>query len=99
MSKTSDGAKQNTKKLRFTLLSAFFNFVKNSLDPQFNNPCDNPQLRNFSGAGKAVPLKILEKDAVDEIIFQNPEYTKPVDSRTYGSKLYAYWGGPETHAF
>jgi hypothetical protein len=65
MSKTSDGAKQNTKKLCFTLLSAFFNFIKNSLDPQFNNPCDNPQLRKLCRAGKAVPLKILEKDVVD----------------------------------
>jgi integrase/recombinase XerD len=70
MSKISDGAKQNTKKLRFTLLSAFFNFVKNSLDPQFNNPCDNPALRKLFRAGKAVPLKILEKDVVDEIIFR-----------------------------
>jgi integrase/recombinase XerD len=56
MSKISDGAKPNTKKLRFTLLSAFFNFVKNSLDPEFNNPCDNPQLRKLFRAGKAVPL-------------------------------------------
>jgi integrase/recombinase XerD len=70
MSKFSDGAKQNTKKLRFTLLSAFFNFIKNSLDPQFNNPCDNPALRKLFRAAKAVPLKILEKDVVDEIIFR-----------------------------
>ncbi|MFO8085351.1 MAG: site-specific integrase [Desulfobacterales bacterium] len=70
MSKISDGAKQNTKKLRFTLLSAFFNFVKNSLDPQFNNPCDNPALRKLFRAVKTVQLKILEKDVVDEIIFR-----------------------------
>jgi integrase/recombinase XerD len=70
MSKISDGAKQNTKKLRFTLLSAFFNFVKNSLDPQFHNPCDNPALRKLFRAGKTVQLKILEKDVVDEIIFR-----------------------------
>jgi integrase/recombinase XerD len=70
MSKSSDRAKPNTKKLRFTLLSAFFNFVKNSLDPQVNNPCDNPQLRKLFRAAKAVPLKILEKDVVDEIIFR-----------------------------
>jgi hypothetical protein len=59
MSKISDGAKPNTKKLRFTLLSAFFNFVKNSLDPQFNNPCDNPQLRKLFRAVKAVPLNLV----------------------------------------
>jgi integrase/recombinase XerD len=61
MSKISDGAKQNTKKLRFTLLSAFFNFVKNSLDPQFNNPCDNPQLRKLFRAGKAVHLRYWKR--------------------------------------
>jgi integrase/recombinase XerD len=54
MSKISEGAKQNTKKLRFTLLSAFFNFVENSLDPQLNNPCDNPALRKLFRAGKAL---------------------------------------------
>ena len=70
MSKISDGAKQNTKKLRFTLLSAFFNFVKISLDPQLNNPCDNPALRKLFRTGKTVQLKILEKDVVDEIIFR-----------------------------
>lgn len=70
MSKISDGAKQNTKKLRFTLLSAFFNFVKSSLDPEFNNPCDNPAIRKLFRAGKTVHLKILEKDVVDEIIFR-----------------------------
>jgi integrase/recombinase XerD len=70
MSKISDGAKQNTKKLRFTLLSAFFNFIKNSLDPDFQNPCNNPALRKLFRAGKTVQLKILEKDVVDEIIFR-----------------------------
>jgi integrase/recombinase XerD len=70
MSKISDRAKPNTKKLRFTLLSAFFNFVKNSLDPQLNNPCDNPVLRKLFRAGKTSQLKILEKDVVDEIIFR-----------------------------
>jgi integrase/recombinase XerD len=70
MSMVSDGTKQNTKKLRFTLLSAFFNFVKNSLDPDFQNPCDNPALRKLFRAGKTAQLKILEKDVVDEIIFR-----------------------------
>ena len=74
MSTVSDGTKQNTKKLRFTLLSAFFNFVKNSLDPDFQSPCDNPALRKLFRAGKPIQLNILEKDVADEIIFrtQNP---------------------------
>jgi hypothetical protein len=70
MSMVSDGTKQNTKKLRFTLLSAFFNFIKNSVDPDFQNPCDNPALRKLFKAGKPTQLDILEKDVVDEIIFR-----------------------------
>jgi len=70
MSTITDGTKQNTKKLRFTLLSAFFNFVKNSIDPEVQNPCDNPPLRKLFRAGKPTQLKILEKDVVDEIIFR-----------------------------
>lgn len=70
MSTITDGTKQNTKKLRFTLLSAFFNFVKNSVDPEVQNPCDNPALRKLFRAGKPTQLKILEKDVVDEIIFR-----------------------------
>jgi integrase/recombinase XerD len=60
MSKISDGAKQNTKKLRFTLLSAFFNFKKNSLDPEFNNPCDNPALRKLFRAGIMKTYRLCE---------------------------------------
>jgi len=70
MSTITDGTKQNTKKLRFTLLSAFFNFVKNSHDPDIQNPCDNPSLRKLFRAGKLTQFKILEKDVVDEIIFR-----------------------------
>jgi integrase/recombinase XerD len=70
MSAATDGTSQNTKKLRFTLISAFFNFVKNSLDSKITNPCDNPALRKLFRAGKFTQLKILEKDAVDEIIFR-----------------------------
>jgi integrase len=72
MSKVSDGTKQSTKKLRFTLLSAFFNYIKNSVDPDFQNPCDNPALRKLFRGGKLVQFKILEKDVVDEIIFRTP---------------------------
>ena len=68
MSKVSDGTKQNTKKLRFSLLSAFFNFIKNSVDPEFHYPCDNPALRKLFKAGKPTQFDILEKDVVDEIL-------------------------------
>ena len=70
MTKISGKTKQNTKRLRFTLLAAFFNFFKNSIDPNFQNPCDNPALRKLFRAGKNLQFKILEKDIVDEIIFR-----------------------------
>ena len=74
MSKSSDGTKHSTKNLRFTLLSAYFNFIRNSVDPAFKNPFDNPALHKLFRAGKLAQFKILEKDVVDEIIFrtQNP---------------------------
>jgi len=72
MSEVSEGTKQSTKKLRFSLLAAFFNFIKNSVDPDFQNPCDNPALRRLFRAGKLIQFKILEKDVVDEIIFRTP---------------------------
>ncbi len=30
----------------------FFNFAKNSPDPEIQNPCDNPKLRKLFRAGK-----------------------------------------------
>jgi integrase/recombinase XerD len=67
----SDGTKQNTKKLRFAILSAFFNFVKTSLDPDFQSPCNTSALRKLFRAEKPVQLQIIDNDAVDEIIFRN----------------------------
>jgi len=72
MTEVSDGTKQSTKKLRFTLLSAFFNYIKNSVDPDFQNPCNNHALRKLFRAGKMIQFKILERDVVDEIIFRTP---------------------------
>ena len=71
MSEMSNGTKRSTKKLRFTLLKAFFNYIKNSVDPDFQNPCDNPALRKLFKAGKPNQLKILEKDVVDEITLKS----------------------------
>ena len=66
----SDGNKQSTKRLRFTLLAAFFNFIKNAVEPDFQNPCDNLSLRKLVKGGKLNQFTIIEKDVVDEIIFR-----------------------------
>jgi len=74
LSKISEGSKQSTKKLRFSLVSAFFNFIKTSYDSNLQNPCDSPALRQIFREQRAIHWKILEKDVVDEIIFrtENP---------------------------
>jgi len=42
LTKLTEGTKQSTKRLRYSLLSGFFNFIKSSVDPLFQNPCDTP---------------------------------------------------------
>ena len=64
------GKKQTTKRVRYSLLKAFFNFVKNTIDPNLQNPCDAPIMRKIFKAPKLVQWTILEKEIVDEIIFR-----------------------------
>ena len=66
----TEGTKQSTKKLRYSLISSFFNFLKNSIDPNLQNPCDKPLLRKMFRNSKPKQWKILEKEAVDEMIFR-----------------------------
>jgi integrase/recombinase XerD len=70
----TEGTKQSTKRLRYSLLSAFFNFIKSSVDPLFQNPCDTPILRKLFKEPKPTNWDILEKEVVDEMIFrtENP---------------------------
>jgi integrase/recombinase XerD len=69
----TEGNKQSTKRLRFSLLSAFFNFIKNSFDPGFHNPCDTPILRKVFKDAKPNHWKILDKEIVDEMIFRTED--------------------------
>jgi site-specific recombinase XerD len=38
LTKLIDGTKQSTKRNRYSSLKAFFNYIKNSIDPNFQNP-------------------------------------------------------------
>ena len=60
----TEGNKQSTKRLRFSLLSCFFNFIKGSVDPNLQNPCDTPILRKLFKEPKPIPWDILEKEAL-----------------------------------
>ena len=74
LTEVTEGTKQSTKRLRYSLLSSFFNFIRNSIDPGFQNGCDSPILRKIFLEPKPNQWKILDKDVVDEIIFrtENP---------------------------
>jgi integrase len=66
----TEGTKQSTKRLRYALLSAFFNFIKNSINPQLQNHCETPILKKLFRDPKPIHWKILEKEVIDEIIFR-----------------------------
>jgi integrase len=66
----TEGTKQTTKRSRYATLSAFFNLVKNSIDPKLQNPCSTPLLRKLYRPAKVTQWKIFEKEVVDEIIFR-----------------------------
>ena len=66
----TNGFKPQTKRVRFTHLSSFFNFLKNNLDLNFQNPCDLPMLRKLFRPKVTVSWNILGKETVDEIIFR-----------------------------
>ena len=74
LTQSTQGVRQTTKRLRYSLLSAFFNFMKSSVNPALQNPCDTPILRKLFKVVKPTPWKILEKELIDEIIFrtENP---------------------------
>jgi hypothetical protein len=55
---------------RYTCLIAFFNCIKNSIGPNFQNPSDAPILEEISKDRKSPPWPTFEKDLIDEIIFQ-----------------------------
>ena len=61
ISTITDGTKQNTKKLRFTLLSAFFNYVKNSLDSRIQTPVTIRRFESFSEPESAHISRSLKK--------------------------------------
>ncbi|MGD9973483.1 MAG: tyrosine-type recombinase/integrase [Desulfatirhabdiaceae bacterium] len=45
-------------------------FIKDTVDPALPNPCENAVLKKVFKEAKPDPWVILEKDTVDEIIFQ-----------------------------
>jgi len=74
LTRITEGRKQLTKRTRYSHLKTFFNFIKNNLDQNLQNPCENPMLRKLFRPAATTHWNILEKEIVDEIIFRT---TKP----------------------
>jgi hypothetical protein len=70
LNRLAEGTKQATKKFRYALLKAFFNFIKHTIDETLANPCDTLILRKILREPKIHRWDILEKDLVDEMIFR-----------------------------
>jgi len=66
----SEGRKQNTKRNRYTTLSAFFNLIINTLLPEMQNPCLSPAAKNLFTKPKIYQWTIFDKDTIDEAIFR-----------------------------
>jgi integrase len=67
----TNGRKPQTRKIRFAHLTSFFNFIHNNLSPDFQSPCNSPMLRKLFRPKITTSWNIIEKDAVDEIIFRS----------------------------
>ena len=52
-------------------LTSFFNFVKNNIDPDFQNPCDTPIIKKMFKAKPLANWNILEKEIVSKVILRH----------------------------
>ena len=70
LNRMTEGTKQQTKRTRYSHLSAFFNFIRNNIDQTLQNPFDTPMMKKlFRNTGLA-RWNTIEKDTIDEIIFK-----------------------------
>jgi integrase/recombinase XerD len=68
---SSEGLAKATRRLRYAQLRALFNFVIDTFEMNIKNPCCVPQLfKSFKNIQQR-PRKILDKETVDEIIFNS----------------------------
>ena len=58
----TEGNKPYTKRIRYSQLSSFFNFVRNNIDPDSKNPCDRPMIRKLYRERVPLRWKIIEKE-------------------------------------
>ena len=74
LNQISPAANQTTKRLRYSLLKAFYNFCKNTLDETIANPCATSMLKKMFRDRRGVEWTIVEKEVIDEIIFKTKNH-------------------------
>jgi len=70
LNQVTEGRKAQTRRTRYSHLSAFFNFIRNNVDHSFQNPCDTPMMKKLFRAKPLAHWDIIEKESIDEIIFR-----------------------------
>jgi len=60
---------KSTRRLRYAQLKAFYNFIIDRCSLNMRNPCNASLLSKSFRAPKQVPHKILERETVDEMIY------------------------------
>ena len=70
LNRLTEGNKPFTKRIRYSQLSSFFNFVGNNIDSELANPCDRPMIRKLYRQKVGTRWEIIEKETIDEIIFR-----------------------------
>jgi integrase/recombinase XerD len=67
----TEGLARSTRRLRYAQLRALFNFVIDTFEMNIKNPCCVPQLFKSFKTVQQKPRKILDKETVDELIFNS----------------------------
>jgi integrase/recombinase XerD len=70
LNRVTEGKKPQTKRARYAHLTAFFNFIRNNLDPEFRNPCDTPAMKRLFRNRTPARWNTIDKDTVGEVIFK-----------------------------
>ena len=74
LNQINPAANQTTKRLRYSLIKAFYNFCRNTFDESISNPCATTMLKKMFRDRRGVEWTILEKEVIDEIIFKTENH-------------------------
>jgi integrase/recombinase XerD len=67
----TEGLARSTRRLRYAQMRALFNFVIDTFEMNIKNPCCVPQLFKSFKTVQQKPRQILDKETVDELIFNS----------------------------